>query len=182
MKNYTIIFNEKSAPQIKPSFDRSPTNLHRGIVSSPNNNGSSNANSKSNNNLNVANNSNSASMSNNSLNQKINKAANSSVNVPPRVQSFSTLARERVGTSATRLSSTSENKANEKKKELSESTEFSKLKLANYRSKPMQLTSLELKPTTVEVYFRSSSGKSKKIERKAIPATIFSPPKIGVQL
>lgn len=180
MKNYTIIFNEKTAPQTKPSYDRSPTHLHRGIISSPNNSGNTNVNSKSSNNLNVANNS-TGTLTNNNMNQKINKAASSSLNVPPRVQSFSTLARERVGTTATRLSS-SENKTNEKKKDLAESTEFSKLKLSNYRSKPLQLTSLELKPTTVEVYFRSSSGKSKKIERKAIPTTIFSPPKIGVKL
>lgn len=46
---------------------------------------------------------------------------------------------------------------------------------------PPSLTSLELKPATVEVYFRSSSGKSNKIEKKAIRATLFPPPKINLK-
>ena len=46
---------------------------------------------------------------------------------------------------------------------------------------PPALTNLELKPATVEVYFRSSSGKSQKIEKKAIPTTIFPPPKINLK-
>lgn len=31
------------------------------------------------------------------------------------------------------------------------------------------------------VYFRSSSGKSHKIEKKTLPTTIFPPPKIGLK-
>ncbi len=46
---------------------------------------------------------------------------------------------------------------------------------------PPALTNLELKPATVEVYFRSSSGKTQKIEKKAIPTTIFPPPKINLK-
>ena len=46
---------------------------------------------------------------------------------------------------------------------------------------PPALTNLELKPATVEVYFRSSSGKTQKIEKKAIPTQIFPPPKINLK-
>lgn len=45
------------------------------------------------------------------------------------------------------------------------------------------VTSLSLKPATVEVYFRSNSGKAQKVDnnRKSIPTTIFPPPKIGLK-
>jgi len=44
------------------------------------------------------------------------------------------------------------------------------------------VASLALKPATVEVYFRSNSGKAQKVEnRKPVPATIFPPPKIGLK-
>ncbi len=44
------------------------------------------------------------------------------------------------------------------------------------------VASLSLKPATVEVYFRSNSGKAQKVEnRKSVPATLFPPPKIGLK-
>ena len=44
------------------------------------------------------------------------------------------------------------------------------------------VTSLSLKPATVEVYFRNNSGKAQKIDnRKSVPSTLFPPPKIGLK-
>lgn len=55
MKDYIIIYNETSTPQIKPNLDRSPSNFRRSLSNSPSSNQKSNPNTNNNNNTNTNN-------------------------------------------------------------------------------------------------------------------------------
>jgi hypothetical protein len=182
MKEYMLLFNE--TPGMKPIFDRSPTSIKRTLNNSPN----SNVNNNNNNNNNT---------SNQQISQpKIEKLISSQFNPKP---SDTLATRTRTDLVIQRsVMSTSQKKTNvftEQAKSLGEysksTADFSQNKLRNGLSSSINpvraakqqpsLTSLELKPATVEVFFRSTSGKSQRIERKAIPATVFPPPKISLK-
>ena len=184
MKEYMLLFNE--TPGMKPIFDRSPTSIKRTLNNSPN----SNVNNNNTNNNNINN------TSNQPISQpKIEKLISSQFNPKP---SDSVASRTKTDLVIQRgIISSSQKKANiftEQAKSLGDysksTTDFSQTKFRNGLSSSVNpvrvkqqpsLTSLELKPATVEVYFRSTSGKSQRVERKAIPATVFPPPKIGLK-
>ena len=209
-----VIFNETSVPQMRPTFDRSPTNIRRSLSNSPNSNLNKNNNNNNNNNThnNNGNSSNNNGAQNNANNTTNNNNTNLSQNVTAKTTDFTHINRtktdyliQRNALSSSVFSKRSIN-ANETPatKSIAEinkvTADLAKLRANAHtnasltqttptptttstftRSKQQPLTNLELKPATVEVYFRSSSGKTQRIERKAIPTTIFPPPKINLK-
>jgi hypothetical protein len=206
IKNYSIIFNEATIPSQRPNFDKSPTvaGIRRSTSNSPNqalknntsakmttqlvqlqqssqnrnlsptgNSGSSPPNSTSKSNVFVISNNNnntSSSMQRALLNHQ--SSAKSS-----RSLSKAEFANKLKFTNSLNIQQQQIGQQQQQQPTLQYSLGHPALKVKS----PPTLTSLELKPATVEVYFRSSSGKTNKIEKKAIPATIFPPPKINLK-
>ena len=196
IKNYQLIFNESLAPQIRPGFDRSPTNVRRNLnntsppqqqqqqqtSSSPNN---------INNNASKTTAAGSVSMTTTTTTALTNIKPKLDLAYQQRNALSSSLTHYRRSTTNLATASSSAVKTGTGAADDAQLTSQSliakkntpqHMSLAATRTRTQfPLNTLELKPSTVEVYFRSSSGKSQRQERKSIPATLFPPPKIGLK-
>jgi hypothetical protein len=161
LKTYSVIYYEPPFSQIRPGLDRSPTMLRKSLNNSPPNNNNHTNNNHTNNNQpqkpvqNVG-----LSTSPNSLQSQ--KQIIDSTLKPPRneinfVQRNSLAVNSTIMNNRRSLIQVESNQQNNNNNiggiDLSKSNDFAKLRLGyRGRNHPSSLTSLELKPSTVEGY------------------------------
>ncbi|CAF0708512.1 unnamed protein product [Brachionus calyciflorus] len=169
-KNYVLIYNETKTPQPRPNLDRSPTVLRRSMSTSP-----QNSNTKST----IVN---TQTVTTTVIPNQTQPKQQSKPKSEPRNNSGSSSNKKLISLSQSENlgKSSLPNEAIFKPP----TNDYTKLKLnalAQRNKNQSNLTSLELKPATVEVFFRTRSGKTERIERKPIPTTVFPPPKIVIK-
>lgn len=195
IKGYTMLYHETSPPVPKPNLERSPSFARRSISSSPTNQQRQPLSQSQN----IQNNKQTAASTETSLAYARSRSEGQN-NANPSLVRQTTKSSDFRSKKLTDNQNKGLDRINEEtpKREDDSSASSSKYKIrySSARSRAAQQSTnvVELKPATVEVFFRNSGSKietnnnihinnksADKLERKAIATTVFPPPRIGLK-
>ena len=217
MKGYQVLYQETSPPIPKPNLDRSPSFARRSLSSSPTQqkqNLIQTQISQSNNRQTIteislinprsrSENQNNDSLNSNKINRQVTKS--SDFRMKKITETSTSNNSSSIKDSNSNNNNTSNNNNNNKQLDkISEETKKEnendtasissakyKMRYSSARTRTSQQSIVELKPATVEVFFRNTNKtdptainsklSADKLDRKPIATTVFPPPKIGLK-
>jgi hypothetical protein len=215
MKGYQILYQETSPPIPKPNLDRSPSFARRSLSSSPTQqkqNIIQTQISQSNNRQTIteislinprsrSENQNNDSSNSNKINRQVTKSSDFRMKkIPETSTSNNNSSLKDINNNNTSVNNNNnkqldkiseETKKDNENDSVSMSSAKYKMRYSSARTRTSQQSVVELKPATVEVFFRntnktdptaiSSKLTADKLDRKPIATTVFPPPKIGLK-